>query len=126
MKRLSDFKGDEALDLFADIIEPLGKIFADKEIQELSKKKGKVAPVEYVKPALKNHKDELYFIMAKLEGMEVEEYKKTVNGLTFPMQILTLVNDPITKQLFTSQSQTDIISLASSGSAMESTEAKEN
>lgn len=124
MKRLSDFKGDEALDLFAEIIEPLGIIFADPEIQKLSGKK--VKPVEYVKPALRNHKEELYFVMAKLEGMEVEEYKKTVNGLTFPLQILTLINDPITKQLFTSQSQTDLISLASSGSATENTEAKES
>lgn len=124
MKKLSDYKGDEAIDLFADIVEPLGRIFADKEIQELAKKKAK--PIEYIKPALKNKKAELYQVMARLEGMEVEEYKKTVNGLTFPAQVLTLVNDPTIRSLFTSQSQTEITSLASSGSATESIEAKES
>ena len=37
--RLSDFKGEEAIDVLADIIEPITKILTDSEIQALSKKK---------------------------------------------------------------------------------------
>ena len=130
MKLLSDYKGEEALDVLADIIEPLCIVFADKEIQELNAKAKKerkiIPPIQYIKPALKNHKEEILSILARIEGVPVEEYKETVNIVTLPIQILSVVNDPNIKSLFQSQSQNDITSLASSGSAIVNTEAEEN
>lgn len=123
--RLSDIKGEEAIEVLAEIIEPLAYIFADKEIAELAQG-GNVPPVKYISIALKNHKSEVIEIMAKLEGKEVEAYKKTINVFTLPVQILAIVNDDTFKSLFTLQNQTRNISLASFGSAMESTEANEN
>ena len=35
--KLSEFKGEEALDVLADIFEPLSVIFTDDEVQALSK-----------------------------------------------------------------------------------------
>lgn len=120
--RLSDYKGEEALDVLADIIEPLTIILTDKEIQDLSKEKA--APIKYVKPALKNHKSEVIGILARLENKPVEEFEKEVTIFTLPKLVLEFINDSEVQSLFRSQGQ--VTPLASSGSAMENTEAKEN
>lgn len=121
--KLSDFKGEEALDVLADIIEPLTSILSDKEIQALSKKKN--TPVmKFVKPAIKNHKKELIEVLARLNRQTVEEYEKNVSLVTLPMQVLELINDPEVQSLFHSQEESRITSLASSSPAMENTEAE--
>ena len=123
--KLSDFKGDEALDVLAEIIEPLTIILADKDIQELSKQKNTPA-LKYVKPMLKNHKKEVIEVLARLENKSVEEYKKSLNLVTLPIQVLELVNDPEVQSLFHSQEQSNSTSSASSSPATEITEAKGN
>ena len=120
--RLSDYKGEEALDVLADIIEPLANIITDEEIQEMAKKDN--TPVlAMVKPAIKNHKRDLIEILARLENKTVEEYEKTMNLLTLPKQVMELLNDSEVQSLFQSQGKSEITSLASSSSAMETTEA---
>ena len=118
--RLSDFKGEEAIDVLADIIEPISKILTDKEIQELSKKKN-VPVVAYIKPMLKNNKKETIEILARLDNKPVEEYTKTLNLLTLPAQVMDLINDPELQKLFLSQEQSELN--ASSTPATETTEA---
>ena len=121
--RLSDIKGEEAFDTLADIIEPLTIIFTDEEIVKISKEEN-APPIKYVVPAIKNHKKEIIEVLARLENEPVEEYKKKVNLVSLPKQVLDLINDPEVQDLFTSQAQ--MTQLGSSGSAMENTEAKEN
>ena len=120
--RLSDFKGEAALDVLADIIEPLANILADKEIQALSKKEN-TPVIAMVKPAIKNHKKDLIEILARLDEKPVDEYEKTMSLLTLPKQVLELLNDPEVQSLFQSQGQITQNSFADSTSAMESTEA---
>lgn len=122
--RLSDFKGEEALDVLAEIIEPLTFIIADKEIQELSKSKG-IPKIKFVKPALKNHKEEVILILATLQKQTVEEYKKTLSLVTLPLQMLEFLNDPEIEKLFFSQGQSLQTQSVNSGSATENTEAEE-
>lgn len=117
MKKLSDYKGVEAIELTADIMEPLAMIFADKEILELSKQRGPM--IRFIKPALKNHKIEVIEILARIEGVPVEEYVNKISVATLPMQILTLINDPQVRELFPSQGQK--MDSQSSGPAMGST-----
>ena len=71
--KLSDYKGEEALDVLADIIEPVTFILADADIQKMraeEQKKREAAErnktpyrsapmISYVKPAIKNHKKEI-------------------------------------------------------------------
>ena len=121
MKRLSDFKGEEALDVLADIMIPLSSIFADPDMKDLTKDKKKTI-AEAIQPMIKNHKKELVQILARLNEQSEEEYKKDMNLLTLPRAVLALVNDPEVQILFPSQIQ---ITKASSGSAMENTEASE-
>ena len=123
--RLSDFKGEEALDVLADIIEPITSIISDADVQKLSKKKG-TKPVEYVKPMIKNHKKELIEILARLDRKSVEEYTENLSLVTLPMQVLDLINDPEVQSLFHSQEETKVTQLASSSPAMETTEAEGN
>jgi ribonuclease D len=128
--RLSDYKGEEALDVLADIIEPLTFIIADDDIQKLieeSQNKDKKVPmIKYVTPAIKNHKPEIIQILARLQNQSVEEYKESLSLVTLPMQVLEFINDPEIQKFFTSQSQSLGTPSASSGSATENTEAKEN
>lgn len=112
--KLSEIKGEKALDMLAEIIEPLSEIAADKEFAE-SLKAGKMSKA--VKQALKNHKESVITILAVLSEKPPAEYE--CNLLSLPMQLLDIINDPWLKQAFISQSQ-DI--LMNSGSATENTE----
>lgn len=120
--RLSDYKGEDALDVMADIIEPLANILADEEIQALSKQEN-TPLIAMVKPAIKNHKKDLIAILARLENKPADEYAKTMNLFTLPKQVLDLVSDPEVQSLFQSQGQMQTNSAADLTSAMENTEA---
>ena len=122
--KLSDYKGEEALDVLADIIEPLTIILTDKDIQALAEEKA--SPIKYVKPALKNHKSEVIGILARLENKPVKEFEKEVTIFSLPKLVLDFINDPEAQSLFTSQGQTDMNLKPHSGSATENTEAEEN
>lgn len=128
--RLSDFKGEEALDVLADIIEPMTFILADEEIQKMRKeaaeKKINLPYIKFVAPAIKNHKPEIIQVLARLQNQTVEEYKAGLSLATLPMQVLEFINDPEIQKFFTSQSQSPETPSASSGSVTESTEAKGN
>ncbi len=133
MKKLSDYKGEEAFDVLADIIEPFCTILADKDMQKLNRDnidlkkrtngKEKIPTIKFITVALKNKKKEVIQVMARIEGVTPEEYLKTVNGVTLPLAVLNQVTDPEVQNLFTLQSQTQESSSASSGSATENTEA---
>lgn len=128
--RLSDYKGEEALDVLADIIEPLTFILADEDIQKMRQeaveKKKTVPMIKFVAPAIKNHKPEIIQILARLQNQTEEEYRAALSLATLPLQVLEFINDPEIQQFFTSQSQSPETSPASSGSATETTEAKGN
>ena len=112
--KLSEYQGEAALDILADLIEPAGEIMTDKEIGEVFKKNRFRA----IGLAIKNHKKAVMQIMAIIDGVPVEEYK--CNVFTLPVKILELLNDPDIVQLFTYQGQTG--GANSSGSASENTE----
>ena len=112
--KLSEYQGEAALDILADLIEPAGEIMSDKEIGEVFKKNRFKA----VALAIKNHKNAVMKIMSTIDGIPVEEYK--CNVFTLPVKILELLNDPALVQLFTYQGQTGDAN--SSGSASENIE----
>lgn len=116
--KLSDYKGEQALDLLADIIEPIAMIMADKEIIAIANS-GKPV-IKIIKPMIKNHKKEVIEIMAVLDGEDPESYEKKIDIFTLPVKLVTIINDPYIKDLFTSQGQNK--EETNSGSAMENTE----
>lgn len=124
--RLSDFKGEEALEVLGEIIEPLVAIISDEEIQKLVKGGKKPAPIKFVKPALKNHKKEIIEVLAALNRKPVKEFEQEVNLLNLPVMIVDLINDPEVQNLFRSQGQINTKSSPLTGSAMENIEASGN
>ena len=112
--KLSEYQGEEALDILAELIEPVCEIMADKEIGEVFKQNRFKA----IGLAIKNHKKAVMQILATMDGVPVEEYK--CNVFSLPVKILELLNDPDMIQLFQYQGQTGDAN--SSGSASENTE----
>ena len=112
--KLSEYQGEVALDILADMIEPAGEIMSDKQIGDVFKENRFKA----IGLAIKKHKRAVMQILATMDGVPVDEYK--CNVFTLPMKILELLNDPALIQLFTYQGQTGDAS--SSGSASENIE----
>lgn len=101
--KLSEYRGDEALDILADIIEPVSEIFADKEVSELFKQKGvKLATV--AKVIIKKHKKAVKTFLAVLERKDPETYEPTVFEL--PIKLIEILNDKELISVFQSQGLT--------------------
>lgn len=118
--KLSEYKGEEALDLLADLIEPAGEIFGDSEFVKLIQSDAPKTTI--VKALLKRHKKSVIEILAAIDGVPAEDY--SCNVLTLPLKVLEVINDKDLISLFQSQGQT--MGAMSSGSATANTEEKEN
>lgn len=101
--KLSEYKGEQALDMLADLMEPAAVIMADKDISRLAK--ADVPKIKIVKAVIKNHKREVIEIMAILDGEDPKEYAEKVNLFTLPAKLLEIFNDPDLMSLFTLQGQ---------------------
>lgn len=114
MKRLSEYKDEDALDLLADILSPTVEIMQDEAVQKFFNKGDKNMTVaDVVTLVIKTHKKAVMQIMAALEGVPSEEYH--CNIFTLPAQLMQVVNDPDLRAFFALQGQTD--SASTSGSA---------
>lgn len=112
MKR--ELTNEESLELFADLVEPVGEILFDEEVRKaLSENKA----LKAIKLAIKRHKRRIIEALALIDGVPVEDYK--VNVLTLPMKLMEFVNKPEFQELFTSAGQTNAVDV--SGSATENT-----
>lgn len=111
--RLSDFKGEDAIELLANIMEPASKILNDEKVKEL---KGQ-SYMDIAVYVLKNHKSEVLEVYNLL-------YDEEATPIRLINMLLDILNDPELKSLFISQGQNEENPL--SGSAMESTEDGEN
>lgn len=112
MRKLSDIKGEDALDILADLIEPAAQFAMDDQFVKLVQGDNNLAAVKY---AIKSHKKEVLAIMAILEGEDPKNYTPPL--LRLPVMLLELLNDPELISLFQLQG-----TVTSSGPAMESTE----
>lgn len=117
--KLSEVKGEDTLEVLADIIDPIAMISADEKVKEL--RKSGVPKLVLVKHLLKEHKKEIVEILATINRKPIEEFKEDLTIETLVVMLLELANDPLLAEVFQSQSQNK----TSSGSATESTEEKE-
>lgn len=107
MRKLSSYRGEEAVEVIANIFEPATYIMADKELREMAtQEKGRMRAIKH---ALKHHKTEVLQIMAVLDEVDIEDekaFKEYVNGVNFftlPKNLLYILNDPDIQSLFISQ-----------------------
>ena len=111
--KLSEYKGDDALELLADLLEPASEIIGDPDVKEMFQSKEPL--LKTVKVILKNHKKAVTEILARLDGQEPEEYE--VKVLTLPVKLMELLQDEELLAVFQSQAQN--MEQMSSGSATE-------
>lgn len=112
MRKLSEIRGEDALDILADIISEVSVVFTDASFVEIARHGSKL---DVVKKLLKDHKAETLHVMALLEGIPVDKYNPSI--IELPMSLMSLLNDPDLVQLFHSAE-----TVTSSGSATVNTE----
>ena len=115
MKKLSEYKDDDALDLLAELLEPCTELFADNALVSVIRSETKMKAIKY---AIKNHKKEVVEIMAILNEKPVEEFH--YNVFTLPMMVLEVFNDKDLTDFLLQQGRMG--SENSSGSVTENTE----
>lgn len=120
--KLSDYKNEEAIELIADILEPFQKIFSDKRVKtayQKGRKDGSMMPA--ITTALKHHSKEVLTILARIDGVPLEEYE--ISAIVLPAKVMELLNDPQLTALFPSAEPNGESKL--SGSATENIEESE-
>ena len=115
--KFSEIKNEQAIEVLADMFEPIVEIASDAEIISAARNNDKVSTVKLM---LKNHSRAIFELMAASEGIAPDDYK--CNILTLPTKLLGLLNRPELEFLFQSQSQETETSF---GSATGNTEASE-
>lgn len=120
MKRLSDYQGDKAIELWGELLDPLSDILTDKEVS-LASRAGK-PPIEIAKIILKKHS-------TAAEQMLLTIDPTPLDGLNIILRLVNLLaelgqNDEV--KAFFGYAAQERVENVSSGSATENTEEAEN
>ena len=95
MRKLSEIKGEESLDVLAEIIEPITVIANDEEVRA-----GFDTNIaRCVAIALKKHKKEIIGILATINGKSVDETLDEIDILTLPSFIVDTLHEPVIQSL---------------------------
>lgn len=109
--KLSDYRGDDALEVLAELLEPAVEILADADIaaawrdKNPNKTRGQ-KQLKAVSIAIKKHKEAVIAILAALDHETPDEYREKINVVTLPKKLLEVLNDKDLRNFFTSQEQT--------------------
>lgn len=95
--KLSEYKNEEALDILADILDPVSEIVTDKNVKK-AYENGNLLNV--AKVIIKNHKKSIIEILARFDNIPVEEYN--CNIFSLPKKIVEILNDSDLLNFFSS------------------------
>lgn len=96
MRKLSDIKGEESIDVLAEILVPIVDIANDEEVRSAMEKN--VAACASV--ALKKHKGEIIDILTVIDGRSKEEMLEELDMLTLPTMLIEILAQPTVQHLF--------------------------
>ena len=120
MRLLSEIKGEEAIDVTAEIVGILSDMFGNKEVQKMRKEKKTLSDIfSYV---LKHNRKDVVKMLSLLDGSTQKEYLNKTNMATLLHDIDVMIGDPTVKELFMLQSQS--ADSVASGSVTEDTQDK--
>lgn len=119
MKKLSDYKGEEAIDLWVDLLDLMSDIFKDKKVAELVRS-GK-PKIELAKGLLKLHKQDTIRVMERIDSTPVDG----LNIITRLVLLISEIGEDETVRSFFGYSEQAKTADESSISAMENTEESE-
>ena len=118
MKKISELKGEEGLDVLADILEPASEIMTDKEFIALWRQD---KYMKAISKAIKNHKKAVLEVLAVMDGEDPATYQPPF--VSIPIKLIEILNDPDVNTVFSAQGQMQDES--ASGSATVNTEETE-
>ena len=117
MSRWSEIKGEDAISVLTELVEPVSTILSDKAIGD-EYRKG-VTRAKFVADIIKKHEKEVVEMLSILDGTTRKKYLAKSNVMSIVKDAMYIINDEAMQDFFMSQGQT------SSGSAMENTEEEE-
>lgn len=109
--KLSEYRGDDALEVLAELLEPAVEILADADIaaawrdKNPNKTRGQ-KQLKAVSIAIKKHKEAVIAILAALDHETPDEYREKINVVTLPKKLLEVLNDKDLRTFFILQEQT--------------------
>ncbi len=119
MKRLTDYEGEEAVDLWADLLDPISTIINDKDVAKVIR--SGASKIVIAQEILKKHKKEAEQILLRIDP-------EPINGLNLVVRLIEILadigNNEEIKPFFGYAAQ-EKMEQESSGSAMVNTEAEE-
>lgn len=116
--KITDYKNEEALELLCNLLDPISRIFSDKELAKALV--DKCTKIEAVKIAIRNHKSDVIEALAVMKGVPKEEYSASLP--TMMAEIFEILNDKELLDFFSSQGL--IMGEKSSTQPMANTKAK--
>ena len=114
--KLTEIKGERAIEAIADLIDPISVMANDKKFRNLLESDQKVRAAKYL---LKNHPKDVLLCMAILNNEDPKTYQPNI--LALPKMLLELLNSPELVELFYSGE-----TVTSSGSPTVNTEDEKN
>lgn len=96
--KISEVKGEKAVDMLADLLDPITEIASDAAVKEAMVKGSRI---DTVKTILKTHKKQVLKILAILDEENPDTYSPSLPEI--PMKILEFFNDPVFLPFFASQ-----------------------
>lgn len=117
MKRLSDYKGEDAIDLWADLLDPIIVIMSDPNVAKAYRSESKVAMAKQI---LKDHKAQATEILTRIDPTPLD-------GLNLIMRVLDVILEIENSEEFASffgSSVPESEEAEPSGAVTESTEVK--
>ena len=89
MRKISEIQDGDAIDLLADILEPMAELFSKDEVMQAIR--AEESRLHIAKVLLKSGKEEIIEILAALKGVPKEEYH--ANLVAMLADLMELIND---------------------------------
>ena len=96
MRKLSEIKGEEAIDVLAELLVPITEISKDEEVRAGFE----TNVAKCVSIALKKYKKEVMEMLAVINGKTVEETAEEIDVLSLPTYLIEILSEPAIQSLF--------------------------
>lgn len=93
--KISEIKGEQAITVLAEIIDPITTILADTEVQAAKKDR-----VKAIQIALRKYPKEIIHCLALIEGEDPATYQPSL--MSIPKKLVEITEDEDVKSLFIS------------------------
>lgn len=119
MKKLSDYKGEDAIELWGELLDPVSAILADKQVSNLMRNRNGKSTLQLATDIIKWHKGEIAQIF------KIVDPDEEVNGISVVMRLANILAEIGTNaelRSFFGFAEQGITENESTGSATENTE----